>query len=605
MNKIISFLFLFLLISSAFADNVPVKPAGEGTSKSPFLFSQIENFVWLSEQCGKISPNQIIYCKQIEDIDCSETKDWQSNYYDESNLSNSNYWYRGFPYIYTAVGDWYNDRQVPAWILEYDGQNYSIISPFVSGVSQDNNICAGQGLFAQGVFRLKNINLVDVSLKNGGGHIGLLAGRLHGGSSIINCHANGMVTDLEGEKSVGMIGEALLFSGENINISNSSSDISIYQSSKGNSSVGGVIGLVANYEGEIAINKVSANSKIFDAKEKAGGFIGCVVSYGNNISVMQDCFSIVHIEKAKTASASGFGGFIGCAYNLTDESQMNLSVLNCYSSGNISFKSSVLNRSFIYIPNSENTTLNITNCYYNSTTFDYDDSFAVGRTDEEMKQAATFEGWDFEKTWHIDEGESYPCLIFNDPEEGGEEEEEYAEVNVKYKGTGTITQVNGVITLDGGSEKDGLIISALPNSECKVKKLLIPHSVKKLRVDGDLCGLYIDGKLGTLLINGGNLGETNKNFAVIFNGDKTKVQVKAAKNKKTNELVGGDVTGNILCGTVDEEGNILTLGKIKKITSLGGNFENGKLVAESVDSYQAKAKKDKGGAITNFTIETK
>lgn len=598
------FLTILILASSAFAENISIKPEGAGTKDNPYLFSQIENFVWLAEQCGMISPNQIIYCKQIEDIDCSETKDWKSSYYDESDLSSSNYWYRGFPYIYTAIGDWYTDSQVPAWILDYDGQNYAINSPFVGGVSQDINVCAGQGIFAQGVFRLKNINLINAKLTNGGGHIGLLAGRLHGGSSIKNCHASGMITGLSGERSVGMIGEALLFTGEDINISDSSSDISIYQSNMGNSSVGGVIGLVANYEGKICFNRVSTNTKIFDAKEKAGGFIGNIVSYGNNTSAMQDCFSLTHIEKAKTASVSGFGGFIGCAYTLTDESQMNLSVLNCYSSGNISFRSSVLNKSFIYIPNSENITLNISNCFYNSTTFDHGDNFAIGKTDEEMKQAATFEGWDFENTWQIDEGESYPYLIFDDPEEGGGEEEEYAEVNVKYKGTGAITQVNGVITLDGGSEKDSLIISALQNSECKVKKLVMPHGVKKLRVDGDLRGLYINGKLGTLLINGGNLGETNASFAVIFNGDKTKVQVKAAKNKKTYELVGGDVTGNILCGTVDEEGNILTLGKIKKISSLGGNFENGKLVAESVDSYQAKAKKDKGGSITNFTIET-
>ena len=134
---------------------------------------------------------------------------------------------------------------------------------------------------------------------------------------------------------------------------------------------------------------------------------------------------------------------------------------------------------------------------------------------------------------------------------------------------------------------------------------MAPNGLKKLRVDGDLEELLIEGPTGSILINGGDLGKVGDGYAVIFSGDKTKVQVKTAKNKATKELQGGNVRGNILCGTQNEEGEITSYGKIKKFNVLGGNLENGKLTTGKLEGFKIKAKNGKGGEIIDFEIEEK
>ena len=99
------------------------------------------------------------------------------------------------------------------------------------------------------------------------------------------------------------------------------------------------------------------------------------------------------------------------------------------------------------------------------------------------------------------------------------------------------------------------------------------------------------------------MGRERDGYAVIFSGDKTKVQVKTAKNKVTKMFQGGNVKGNILCGTQNEEGETTSYGKIKKFNVLGGNLENGKLTTGKLEGFKVKAKNGIGGEMINFTIE--
>ena len=101
------------LACSAFAKNADVKPEGEGTQKLPYQFVQIENFVWLAHQRDKIDAGTTVYCVQTDDIDATETEEWQS-----------------FPEIETNN---INGENRGAWTLNYDGQGFSI-----------ENLCIGQ-----------------------------------------------------------------------------------------------------------------------------------------------------------------------------------------------------------------------------------------------------------------------------------------------------------------------------------------------------------------------------------------------------------------------------------------------------------------------------
>ena len=142
---------VFGLACSAFAKNADVKPEGEGTQKLPYQFVQMENFVWLAHQRDKIDAGTTVYCVQIDDIDATETEEWQS-----------------FPEIETNN---INGENKGAWTLNYDGQGFSI-----------ENLCIGQtvgfysALFALGSFQLKNINITGVKSKVPYGSTGILVG---------------------------------------------------------------------------------------------------------------------------------------------------------------------------------------------------------------------------------------------------------------------------------------------------------------------------------------------------------------------------------------------------------------------------------------------
>lgn len=150
---------------------------------------------------------------------------------------------------------------------------------------------------------------------------------------------------------------------------------------KGNSFVGGLIGSNGgNITDSYATGNVTGNSLI-------GGLIG--ISSGDVI----DCYT-----SGKVVGKADFvGGFIG--YN--DQG----GITNCYAAGNVTGNTSVGG----LVGYDKNGT--IEHCYYDqNTTGQNDTGKGVSKTTIEMMQQATFENWDFAKTWVIDEGKSYPNL---------------------------------------------------------------------------------------------------------------------------------------------------------------------------------------------------
>ena len=567
MKKAVLFILALVISISTFAAKYPaVKPEGEGTQESPYLFKQIENFGWIADQRDKIDAGTTVYCVQINDIDATETENW---FFPEIMTNNINGEKRG------------------SWTLNYDGQGFNI-----------ENVCVGsQGyynaLFAVGNFQLKNINIVRAKNKVFNGYTipchGILVG-IMGSGYIKNCH-------IRETKMLACAALADQLVGSDVEISDCSVDVELV------SALAGLITFGRNY-GTVVIKNTSVKAKITlnndDACDLASaGFIRALqLEEGSKKTVIEDCYTDVDIR----APHGGLVGFIGTITTLRYGEQVDFSINRCYSTGTIGNTKSWGSASFLHkIYDCEP---EINNCYYNASTLLKEDKYALPKTEEEMKHQATFEGWDFENVWAIDEGNGLPYL------RKVKIEERYPKLFVKYNGTGECTVDNGVVTIKGGSDNDTLAITGALGNRCRVKNIVTDHGFKRVKVTGDVEGMQVAGKVGALLVNRGDLGRKGNDFALVFDADNAIIKVKAEKSsiakgsKAAGILTGGDVKGNILCGSIDENGKITNLGTVKKLVAFGGNLESGKIVAEKVGKVTAKPKAGKGGKVINFTTET-
>lgn len=567
MKRAILFIFALAITFSSFAAKISgVKPEGEGTEESPYLFTQVENFGWLAGQRDNIDAGTTVYCVQINDIDASRTKDGS------------------FPGIVTEN---VNGKNRGMWTLNYDGQGFNIEDAYIGGSESHSAI------FSRGFFQLKNINIVRAHNQVFDGMTlwsrGILVGLMGRSGYIKNCH----IRDTKISSGAGLVGDVIC---SDLEISDCSVDAELPNSSAG------LIRTVRNY-GTVVIRNTSVKAKIaLDAEETftPAGFINWLELYEGGVkTVIEDCYA--DIEVSSPNPYVGTVGFIGYIGNLRRGEQVDFSINRCYSTGTPANMKLWASASFLQRVYDCEPVIN--SCYYNATTLLKEDKYAIPKTEEELKHQATFEGWDFEKVWAIDEGNGLPYLRMEIPEE-------YPELNVKYKGQGECTVENGVITITGGSyNKDTLSVTGV-NGECRVKRIIADRGLKKIKVAGDLEGLQVAGQLGTLFVNGGNLGKEGQDFALIFDASQATIKVKATKRKDRAgskaglAVVGGNVKGNILCGTRDKAGKITTLGTVKKLVTLGGNIENGKLVAEKIKSVIAKPKDGKGGQIIDFKTET-
>ena len=372
------------LACSVFAKNADVKPEGEGTQESPYQFVQMENFVWLAHQRDKIDAGTTVYCIQTVDIDAAETDEWQN-----------------FPEIETNN---INGENKGAWTLNYDGQGFNI-----------ENLCIGQtagyysALFALGSFQLKNINITGVKSKAPYGSTGILVGGM-GAGYIDNCHIKGTCV----RATAGLIQEVTVPQGDRVEISNCSVETDL------TNAWAGVIELVRNY-GTLVIRNTSYKGKITIGDEFGGdvisaGFVKALQLEEKHAKVIiEDCYSAAEIQCAN--SLLGISGFLGMINNANYGEVVDIEISRCYATGSISNTRPWGSASFLTVV--YGCTPVIKDCYYNSTTLKKADKYALPKTEEEMKQLATFENWDFENVWDIDEGESMPYLISELPEPCG------------------------------------------------------------------------------------------------------------------------------------------------------------------------------------------
>ncbi len=157
----------------------------------------------------------------------------------------------------------------------------------------------------------------------------------------------------------------------------------------GDDTVGGLIGLSAGNGANVFSSYATGNVMGFEA---VGGFTGSV----NGIGTIADCFA--------TGTATGnrwVGGFSG-VMGATGPFQ----IIRSYSTGFVT--GSIEAGGFLgqsYNGDTSNA------CYWDTQTSGRATSFAgTGLTTAQMKQQASFSGWNFNSVWHITEGLSYPKL---------------------------------------------------------------------------------------------------------------------------------------------------------------------------------------------------
>lgn len=479
--KALCFLGMAFAAALAFAEIKPVAPEGSGKKDDPYLIDKLENFFWLSQA----SQEKEIYCQQTADIDASRTQDEEES---------------SWPLIA-------NYR-----MLVYDGQGYSIISPYISDSVAD--VC---GLFSYGIFQIKNLNIkkAKANFERKGGAI--LVGEMSIDRenrntllSVENCtvdgeiftstYASGLIgfvfindetatfivsncfskINIQGKeiRAAGLINYISGFNLDSLNIYDSHASLTLncevlvgyggllgspyisaptnhltsvnlvncsslidVSSEKGNPFWGGGLLdiLTLQRDGKIDVDKkrvcvtrilgchssgkTSIGKRDGDLRLSGlGGFIGVlnVYSFGSVIECqIENCYSDVNFDLYDDYGNTG--GFIGCIRESNKGVYSPITINKCYASNiiNISFPQSEMweaKKPFIGYYNNFFPYLTVTNCYSNKDYFETEDEYAMGKSSQELRKESTFEGWDFDNVWDIDEGVSFPYLKNELPE---------------------------------------------------------------------------------------------------------------------------------------------------------------------------------------------
>ncbi len=448
--------FAFLGCASA---QTAVTPSGSGTEADPYQITVLGNLVWMSDTVAS-SPGK--YYKMMNDIDASETAKWDGG--------------KGF----VPIG-----RDTARFEGVFDGNNKKITGLTINRPDTDSI-----GLFGRTYIgsMIKNLGLEDFTIV-GGKLCGGLAGGLSALSSstlcITNCYTSGSVSGsdycggLVGYQRHGFISNC--YSTGNVSGSDycggligsqDGGSISKSYSSGSVSGSGGCGGLIGSQNGG-SISK-SYSSGDVSGNLSSGGLVG--YQYGGPIS---NCYSTGRVSGNyrcgglvgaldggsisncySTGIVSGYhqcGGLVGYQSNSPISncystgsvsgnmfcgglvgSQDGGSISNCYSTGSVSGGGESGGLVGDQIFGTKNS------CYYDRETSGQSDTKkGVPKTTAEMKQQATFSGWDFENVWKIVEGASYPYLSGFGRED--------CDLTLSVVGTGTIVPGVGVTSHSYGT----------------------------------------------------------------------------------------------------------------------------------------------------------
>jgi len=145
--------------------------------------------------------------------------------------------------------------------------------------------------------------------------------------------------------------------------------------------------------------------------EGRGGNFGAVIGMTREGGIVTDCYaSDLVVTFATDIYWNSQGGFIGGQHGGADGL-----VANCYFEGEIvGFSIGPPREGGGFLDHTRGDSVTIS-CYYDMDLAGFDDGLGFGRTTAQMKTQANFVGWDFDNTWTMIEGQTYPTLIGEPP----------------------------------------------------------------------------------------------------------------------------------------------------------------------------------------------
>lgn len=307
---------LVFAAAMAFAEIESVAPEGSGKKDDPYLINKLENFFWLSQA----SQERVIYCKQTADIDASRTqKEGESSWPLIANYKT----------------------------LNYDGQGYSIISPYISDATGKV-----RGIFSYGIFQIKNLNIkkAKANFEKEAGAILVGEININGENrstilSVENCNVDGYV--LTSSSASGLINTVdIADKTASLIVSNCFCDVIVQGEEIGAS---GLISNINSFYGN-SINLYSSGSKLTvrcKVINGMGGLVGSVFLYSPTnyvtTATIADCCSKIDLVGTKGSGKNcSIGGlFAKVVISIYKSAGMDIepvcvaNIFRCHSTGSI------------------------------------------------------------------------------------------------------------------------------------------------------------------------------------------------------------------------------------------------------------------------------
>lgn len=360
--------------------------AGDGTEENPYQ-------VATAEQLDNVRNHLDKHFIQTEDIDLAEyLADGGAGYNDGAG--------------WEPIGVFVSGDTGSPFTGSYNGNGKTISNLNINRIDKDY-----VGLFEYSKGDIDNVTLLEVDI-SGKATVGGLVGYQNGGA-IVDCSVSGSVNGT-GSRVGGLIGESYevvevigCYSTASVEGLNDVGGLIGYNSYstiekchatgnvKGNSSTTG--GLVASNNNGV-IKNCYATGSVFGLYDEVGGLVGWNAYSGAQII---NSYAIGHV----TGDGSDIGGLVG-------ENKGSAIVDKCYSTGKVTGGTKV---GGLIGESIEDATT--TDSYWDTETSELVTSAGgTGKTTAEITQQSTFAGWDFDDTWAINEGVSYPYLSWQGDE---------------------------------------------------------------------------------------------------------------------------------------------------------------------------------------------
>jgi hypothetical protein len=361
----------------------PVTPSGAGSKASPYQISQLGHLVWMGTNVGSSSGK---YYMLQNNIDASATAGWDNG--------------AGFAPIGTYASQFKG---------VFDGKGREIRNLTVNRSSGDVGLfgCVG----GPGV--LKDVGVSGGMVVGGdwaGGLVGVNLGTLS------NCYASGSVTGAT-QGAGGLVGANVGVGGYAGRI------LKCYATgSVGGWKAGGLVALCDMTGSPSPVEEIVDSYATADVTGQVvgGGLVGALC-YGSTLK----CYASGSVNGGRYAG--GLIGSIGMAYvnqcyatgsvmgtnlvgGLIGEAAY-ADVSECYAVGPVTGVGANARAGGLVGESNEIYAVTVINSYWDVQTCGQSGSDGgVGKTTAQMKQQATFVGWDFADLWSIDEGVTYPLF---------------------------------------------------------------------------------------------------------------------------------------------------------------------------------------------------